>query len=629
MIEVIPLTRSPQLDTLSYFSADSYPLGSCITIPVRGRTVHGIVVDSKPVSSTKTALKAATFSLRKLPPQPHVATISPHLLATAHALYKIVPARFGQILFALLPPEVRTGQLPYPHSGLSTSTEDATPQVLTGTTVQRFITYQAIIRGAFAHRGSVLLIVPTTPMVEQAYEQLSAGITERVVCFASNQTKKERAAAYESFTDLTHTKLIIATPSFAYLDRTDITHIIIEGAGSNHYVTHTKPALDHREVLKLYAKESHRALILGDSVVRTEDEYHRRNDTYITVGEHTSRLDLPARTTIITQTDTPTKETPFVLFSPELKVRIATTIESRHNIFLLAARRGLSPVVACYDCGFIFRCPDSGTPYSLLRTHKDGVEERWFLSSTSGKRVRAADVCVACGSWRLRERGIGIQHIYDECKKLFPTTPIVTFDHTTATTHKRARAIIDDFSTQKGTILLGTQMVLPYLHRAQFQLSGIVSLDAVRAIPSWRADETLFRTLITVQEHTQKECYIQTRTEPDDIILYAIRGAVDRFYEDEIALRTMLKYPPCSILVLMSWQGSPTAVSSIEQQITSALTELKLSAQYYTNPTTETHKPLRHGLIRITTPTIPEALIQFLRSLPPHITVAINPDRII
>ena len=33
------------------------------------------------------------------------------------------------------------------------------------------------------------------------------------------------------------------------------------------------------------------------------------------------------------------------------------------------------------------------------------------MCSTSGERIRAHDTCTACGSWRLKERGIDTLHI--------------------------------------------------------------------------------------------------------------------------------------------------------------------------------------------------------------------------
>lgn len=629
VIEVIPLVRGVQIESLSYFSSLDYETGSFVSIPVRGKTITGIVIDSKAVSSTKTALKAATFSLRKLPEQKNIVTLSRNLLKTVDSLYEQNPSKRGALLFSLLPPDIRTGAIPYPsHSDFNTA-EDSTPQILSAPFLERIVSYQGIIRSAFAHRGSVILVVPSSGLVKSLYKILSQGIKERVICFSSHQTKKERDDAYKAFSDLSQATLTITTPSFAYLDRADSTTIIIEQSASPHYIMRTRPNLDHREVLKTFARISGRSIILGDTLTTTEDEFKRREDIYQTYSEHPIRLSLPAKLTIINQTDKPTEESPFKLFSPDLVKRIETTLEARHNIFLFAARRGLAPVVACSDCGHIFRCPDSGAPYSLLRTHNaEHIEERWFLSSTSGKRVRAADICPDCGSWRLRERGIGIQQVEDECKKLFPRVPLTIFDHTTATTHKKASSLRTEFEKQKGAILLGTQMVMPYMPN-NISLSAVVSLDAVRAIPSWKADETVFRLILELREYSDKEVMVQTRSETDDVLLYASRGAVDRFHDDEIALRKMLKYPPFAKFIFLSWQGAPAVNTETEAIVKKVLSLVEVNGSYYTNPNSHTKNPLRHCLLRLPPTFDTKPLIEALRHLPPYISITINPERIV
>lgn len=627
VVDIIPLLRSTALESLSYFSLTNYPAGSIVQIPVRGKTISGIVLDTKPVSSTKTALKAATFSLRKLPPQPSYQTLPAHLITTAEALATEYPSTRGAILYALLPPDVRTGVRAYPTSGASLSDEDHTPHLITALRAERFIEYRSLIRSAFAHRGSVLFIVPQAEAAIQAAALLGTGIKDRIVCFHSQQTKRQREDAYTHFNDLQHTTLIIATPNFAYLDREDITHIIIEEAGSPFYTMRERPTLDHRRVLTHLATHAKRQILFGDSVLPTEYEHARREDRYITVGEQPKRLAFTTPLTIVSQTDKPDGDIPFQLFSPELITSIKTTLERRRSIFLYSARRGLAPVVACADCGFIFRCPDSGTPYSLLRTNDlFGNESRWFISSTSGKRLRAEDTCTVCGSWRLRERGIGIQHIHDECQKLFPTTPIITIDHTTASTHKKATVLRTKCDGLKGAIVLGTAMALPYLP-TNIDLSAVVSLDAVRAIPTWRADEYLFRLLTTLREHSAKEVLVQTRHEIDDVLLHASRGALERFYDDEIPLRQMLNYPPFSTFVFCTWQGAPDAVASAETLLKERLSHAKCTGEFYTNPHSQKQKVIRHCLIRLTTPN--PTLISALRSLPLYILVTINPDRIV
>jgi primosomal protein N' (replication factor Y) len=242
--------------------------------------------------------------------------------------------------------------------------------------------------------------------------------------------------------------------------------------------------------------------------------------------------------------------------------------------------------------------------------------------------VRAADVCEFCGSWRLRERGIGIQQVYDEWQEKVPETEVLILDHTTASTTTKAQRVIDEFYAKKSCVLIGTQIALPYLYRG-VDISAVISLDAARATPTWRADESLFRLLLRLRECTAKEVIVQTRTEPDALVQYAAKGAIERFYDDEISLREQLKYPPFSTFVLLTWSGTVEAVTKAEESIKTILaTPL---AQYYANPHSTTTHSHRHALIRIDAKDKSgyETLIQRIRHVPPYVKVEINPERIV
>lgn len=625
VIEVIPLQRGIPTESLSYYSAVSYPKGTLLSIPLRSKEVTALVVDSKAVSAAKTALKTATFSLRKLVVQENTSMLSPGLVSTAQTVAQTIPASIGAILFSILPPDVRTGERTYPKSAAHVSDEDSTPRILTDSAANRFIAYRSHIRQTFAHRGSVMFIVPTSAAVEQARKKLEVGIENRVVTFSGSHTKKQMEHAYTAFDDLRQAKLIIATPSYAFLDRHDITTLIVEGCGSGYYRMRTRPYLDIREVLKLYAKETKRSILLGDCVPSTEDEIKRRDDVYATYDEHTKRLELPG-TIEIAQHKKLSDDESFSLCTDELIENVKRTLDAKGQVFMHAARRGLAPVVTCYDCGYIFRCPDSGAPYSLIRTFKGEEEQRWFLSSTSGKRIRASDVCDRCGSWRLREQGIGIQQVHDQIKKLFPKTEIFIFDHTTATTHTKARKIIEAFYGTKRSILIGTNMALPYLYRS-VDTSVVTSYEALKAVPTWRADETVFSFLVTLRELTLKDVIIQMRSEPDELIELAKRGLLDQFYEGEIAIRKALGYPPYSTFILLSFKGTKEETKSIEESIAKHLQGS--TVQFYSAPQSNSTQTLRYGLLRLTSTAQQMELTPKLRTLPPYIKVEVNPDRIV
>lgn len=628
VIAVIPLIRGTYLESLSYFSSTPYPVGSFLSVPIRGKLQLAMSVSSEPVSATKTALKAATFSLRKLPPQTETRVVPWFVQETAKKLTKRYPASIGAILFNLLPPDIRSGARHYDKIPDTCYTEETTPQILMARLDERMLSYQTHIRSTFARRGSVLFVVPTNTDIKYVMNELCHGIKDRMIVLSTASSKKKHQEMQALLHDLSTPKLIITTPAYAYIERPDILSIVIEQSASPHYVNRERPYLDHRDALITLARVSGRSIILGDTVVRTEDEHYRRNDQYLTFGEEVKRMVFPAPLSIVTQTDKPRVEMPFQLFSPTLLTHVTRTIEARGHAFLYSARRGLAPVVACIDCGYIFRCPDSNTPYSLVRTNKDGNEERWFVSSTSGSRVRAADVCTNCGSWRLRERGIGIQQVYDEWKDKVPDTEVMIIDHITAPTAVKAQKIIDAFYAKRSAVLIGTQIALPYLQRG-VDISAIISLDAARSTPTWRADESLFRLLLRLRECTAKEVIVQTRSEPDPLLEYATKGSIERFFDDEISLREQLKYPPFSTFILLTWSGPQQTVLEAEKGIREILASPLV--QYYTNPHSTPEQTHRHALIRIPThdASTYETMIAKVRQVPPYVKIEINPERIV
>ena len=628
VIEVIPLIRGSHVGSLTYYSSTPFASGTIISVPVRKKEVRALVVGAKPLSAAKAAIRAASFSLRRLPEQERVITLSPVIIELAMKLSKQTPATAGSILYTLLPPEVREGTEVL-DSDLPCHGEYFPPDVsvMNAPFDDRLDTYRRLIREAFAHRGSILLVVPTSAHIERVATGLSIGITDRVVVLSSALSVKKLSKAYASLRDLSVSKLIITTPSHAFIDRHDITNIIIDHSRSQYYRSRVRPYLDVRTALVLLSKITNRKLLLGDILVSSEDEWKRRMDIYQTEGEHQRRIAFGNRLRVIKQKDKPTAEEPFRLFSVELENAIEKTLANKDSVFLYAARRGIAPVVVCGDCGHIFRCPDSGAPYSLFRTMKDGEEKRWFLSPVSGRRTRASDTCTQCGSWRLRERGIGIQQIHDELKKRFPTTKVILFDHSTATTPKAAALLMAKFYDERGAILLGTSMVLPYMEKP-VSVSAVVSLDAARAVPTWRADEELFALLLALRERTIDTLFLQTRTEPDALIEYAKQGQVERFYDEELALRSALGYPPFSIFVHLTLAGPASAIAPIEAQITKSLSQW--SPSFYSAPDSVESKTTRHGLLRILRENWPDqALIDALIALPPVVKIEIDPARIV
>ncbi len=627
VITVVPLKRGVTIDVLSYFSSQDYTPGTIVQAPIRNSTVLGLVTESKEVSAAKTALRAATFSLKKLPLQKDASSLGEACIKTAQELSTYYATSLGSVLYNLLPPEIRNGEIPIPHTHHVNAGVVQQPSILTAKKADRFLAYRSIVRETFAHGGSVLLVVPSSAEASEVEHTLAQGIQDRLIVLTTACTKTEIKKAFKGLEDFSKAKLIITTPSYALVERHDITHIIIESSHSPYYRELTRPYLDYRDVLTTHARYTGRKVLFADILPRAEEEALRRTDSYQTYGEAPKRIELQGTLVTVPMSDSKESSIPFKLFSDEVINSLKDVRKKKGRAFLFAARRGLAPLVACMDCGYIFRSKESGCPFSLIRTMNEGVEERWFVCSTSGERVRAADTCTVCGSWRLRERGIGIQHVYDELHKLIPGTPVILFDHITAKTYKKACFLSDTFYSSKGVILLGTHMAIPYL-RENIDLSVVVNMDALLSTPTWRLDEENLALLLRLREVTKNTVFIQTRAKETPVLEYARHGSIENFYTDELALRKSFGYPPYATFIHLAWQGTPAIVKETEKRIKTLFSEYALST--YHNPTSAKESPIMYGLIRLTKSAWPDEKLKcLLRTLPPLVRIMINPDRIV
>jgi len=228
----------------------------------------------------------------------------------------------------------------------------------------------------------------------------------------------------------------------------------------------------------------------------------------------------------------------------------------------------------------------------------------------------------------LRERGIGIQHVETELKKVLPDVAITVMDHTTATTDAKAKKIADVFYGIHSQVMLGTLLALPYLDRP-IDASGIISMDSLLAMPSWRQQEEVFSTLLALREQTHGPVWVQTRHRADDRVLQlATRGELSAFYDEEIEARRAWSYPPFAVFILLTFQGTKDAVQQTEALLESSFAQYGIT--FYGAPSEDGTHLTRRGLMRFPRESWPNTqVVEAIRTLPPEIKVEFNPERIV
>ncbi|MBU1754711.1 hypothetical protein KKH81_00295 [Patescibacteria group bacterium] len=583
--------RSP--GSLSYRSKTNVPLGSIVSISLRKQTVPGIVIACRSVAEAKSELKTASFALSKSALETKSKLPLP-VFKAAERIAQFHAAPVGSVLAALVA-DVLPTELPT----LSTGTAYKKYRV-EGVHAKRVSTYRSRIISALEEKKATLLIVPTIAEIDVFKKEFS---DFSPLILASSLSAKKRNENLELA--LLHTGLIIATPSFAWTPIRSLGAIIAERVSAGTYVQPRRPYLDIRRALEELATARSIPYTVGDYPLPLEERLHPENP--LAAQPSAPRIILDTRSEKDRQRE-------WEAIPKEIQEAITATTAGGAGVLLLAVRKGYAPTVVCRDCGTAVT-DTRGRTLSFTKVRGKNV----FRSSDGVETLSTDTTCVHCGSWNLYPLGVGVERVFDEAKKLFPTHHILHFD---AATPPQARKLLKLITPT--TIVVGTEYMLPWITpTSSFGLAAIISADSLLSLPFWRARERFVRIGLMLAERA-KRVIVATR-KPEDTALEAIADpTTTTFFSEETALRKVLLYPPFGTLIHFSAEGRPEQLTA-----TVALLTERLQQSLSVLPFQLSKPGIQHmsAVLHVKDTSWPnETLSEQIRSLPPSIRVRIDTE---
>jgi len=630
IVTVIPITRGAFKEHLSFFSKTELPEGSIVDVPVRNKPTPALVIGVKEAREEKLSIRGSSFSLKKITPKTirHIVprTTVEALKETAmwHAL------GLGEVLAHFSPSAViRTN-----FSIKDTASEQkegpaADVLALQAEYEERMRMYRSLAREAFARNESVLIISPTIAEAETLYEKLHRGIEDQVLLVTSASTKKAILAAWKRAAEDPDPLLIIATHSFITIPRKNLQAIIIERESARSYVSRERPHLDTRIAAEHIASKNASRIIFADFPLRMDTRARLQSGEL----EELTRLQVSAQSSGRVQiVDARTPKDPdaqkqkkkFSVFTDAVRTAIESEIKRGGRVFLYASRRGLAPVTVCNDCGTPITDPSTGTPMTLHKTGEGNV----FLSFYSGAILPSNTSCTHCGSWNLVSLGVGVERVVEEAEKLFPDTTVFSLTADSAPTHAKAKKIQKYFFNTPRALLVGTDRALPYINEP-VELTAVISIDSLLSITAWRAHEYALNTLFYLRDRTQDVLFIQTRL-PDNPVMGAIaHGNPTEFIRNELKERHTFGYPPFSLFIGLSWNGTEKAVEKATEKLQELLKTWDTVGPLPPRQIAK-NKYMARMVIRCERDTWPDmSLVTLLKSLPREISITVDPDEIV
>ncbi len=417
--------------------------------------------------------------------------------------------------------------------------------------------YLQAARQVVAGGGAVLVLVPEIALTPQVARRFRAEFGARVALWHSHLSRRERAWTWRELLKGRFSVVVGARSAvFAPLPRLRLLIIDEEQEGS-YKQEDPAPRYHARDVALVRGKHARAVVLLTSATPSVESYYNTLTERFLSqkltkrfggaVYPHVRLVDLKA--------ERQRTENYRIILSDPLVEAIGGRLERKEQVILLQNRRGFAPVIGCNDCSYTADCPHCAVRFTY---HKSRHRLQCHCCGTTAP---APEACPRCGSPYVFLRGVGTEQVEEHLRDLFPRAGVRRMD--TDTTRRRGshQRILQEFAEGKVDILLGTQMIAKGLDFENVTLVGVVNADTALFLPDFRAGERTFQLVYQVCGRAGRrpdkpgEAIIQTN-HPDDIaVKAAARLDAHRFYNQVLAERRELLYPPFSRLVRLLLQG--------------------------------------------------------------------------
>jgi len=235
------------------------------------------------------------------------------------------------------------------------------------------------------------------------------------------------------------------------------------------------------------------------------------------------------------------------IFSKTLTDKLIDNFKNRKLSLLYVNRRGTSPIYMCQDCGHNFVCPNCG---ATLHFHADSMR---LVCHLCNYHTSPPAQCPKCNSTNLRGIGVGTKAVVEAIRQLLPKAKVARIDRDSSKP-SHIKEILNDVSSNKLDVLVGTQMIGRGLDIANLHLVGIINADYDLLAMDYNSRERAFQLLSQTagragRRETQGEVIIQTKHSQDDFYKHITSYDYESFYQSELLLRKQYSYPPFSYLL--------------------------------------------------------------------------------
>ncbi len=441
------------------------------------------------------------------------------------------------------------------------SFEKFIPYLLHGVTGSgKTLVYIKLIEKVLSEGKEAILLVPEISLTPQVVNIFKSHFGKVVAILHSGLSDGEKYDEWRKI-ERGEVSIAIGARSAIFAPFTNIGIIIIDEEHSVTYKQENMPMYNAIDIALHRGKTYNCPVILGSATPSIES-YTRAKLGVYKLLELKDRVNKNMPTvTLVDMKDEFKKGNR--IFSELVISKINDRLLKNEQIIVFLNRRGFSTVITCKECGFTHKCPNCDIP---LTYHKNGnIMKCHYCDYKVPKLLK----CPNCHSKNINSFGMGTEKLEELISNTFPLAKVVRMDIDTTRKKNAHKNIIDDFKNEKYNVLVGTQMISKGLDFPKVTLVVVINGDASLNIPDFRSAERTYALLSQVSGRAGRadipgEVIIQGFNMSHYSIVAAQKNDYISFYNEEMKIRKVLKYPPYYNLCLIKVSG-PNSEKVLEE----------------------------------------------------------------
>lgn len=410
--------------------------------------------------------------------------------------------------------------------------------------------YMSLVSYMLKQQKEAIILVPEISLTPQMVERFKGRFGKDIAVFHSRLSDGERYDEWIRVKD-GKVKVAVGARSAAFLPFKRLGVIIIDEEHENSYKSESDPKYNAKEVAEMRGNIDGCKVVLGSATPSFDTYYKCKNGEIelITLKKRADGAALPDVEIVDMRTELENNNKS--MFSKNLYNSIKECLERKEQIILFLNRRGYSTFVSCRKCGYVFKC--NNCDISLTYHNEGGL----LTCHYCGNKQRITNTCPQCKSHYVKYFGVGTEKVEQEIKRIFPEARALRMDFDTTRKKDAYENIYNVFKEQKADILIGTQMIAKGLDFKNVTLVGIIAADLSLNLPDFRSEERTFQLITQVSGRAGRgekkgKVILQTYSPENPSIRYASLSDYENFYNQEIALRRDMNYPPFSSILCIN-----------------------------------------------------------------------------